>query len=98
MRTTRRQRFLTATVAWLALMMLVVVAVGNLPLELFYITALFGFIIILELTTPSHVTLQWRRGLRWVVVTGLLVFGVIILRRAIQVLPSGFEQELFGVI
>lgn len=97
MRATRRQQFLTATIAWLALMMLVVV-VGDLSLEIFYITALFGFIVILELTAPSHATPEWRQRLWWFVAAGLLIFGVLIIRRAIRVLPSGFEQELLGML
>lgn len=85
----RRQRFIHGNLAWMLATALALVLLDALTLELFFVVSLIGFLVIIELATPVAVTPQWRRRLRWVVAVGLLVFGYIVVRRILAILPPG---------
>ena len=85
-------RFVHAQMAWMLGVVVVLVAVGSLDLELFFVLSLIGFLVVVELTAPAVVTPTWRRRLRWFVAVGLLVFGYIVVRRILEILPP----EVFG--
>lgn len=89
MTTRRRYRFVTGNLAWQLAAALLLTALGALTLELFFVVSLIGFLVVTELTAPFHVTPAWRRRLRWVVALGLLVFGVVVVKRILAILPSG---------
>jgi hypothetical protein len=89
MSTRRRHRFVVGNLAWQLTAALVLVALGALSLELFFVVALIGFLVITELTAPFHVTPAWRRRLRWLIAGGLVVFGWIVVKRILAILPPG---------
>ncbi|WP_231186649.1 hypothetical protein [Haladaptatus sp. DYF46] len=89
MSTQRRQRFIHAQLAWMLASLLVLAALGFLTLELFFVLSLIGLLVIVELTAPFNVTPRWRRRLRWLIALGLVVFGVIVVRRILSILPAG---------
>jgi hypothetical protein len=68
---------------------LVLALVGSLELELFFVLSLIGFLVVVELTAPIAVTPTWRRRLPWLIALGLLVFGAIVIRRILEILPPG---------
>jgi hypothetical protein len=51
--------------------------------------SLIGFLVVVELTEPIRITPTWRRRLRWLIPPALLVFGYIVIRRILEILPSG---------
>lgn len=69
--------------------LLVLAALSALSLELFFVCSLIGFLVIVELTAPFTVTPEWRSRLKWVVLAGLAVFGYIVVRRILEILPPG---------
>lgn len=85
----RRQRFVHGTLAWMLATVLALVLLHALSLELFFVVSLIGFLVMIELATPVAVTPEWRRRLRWIVAVGLLVFGYVVVRRILAILPSG---------
>lgn len=87
--TERRQRFLLATTGWLLLTVISLTVLSSLTLELFFITSLIGFLVVIELTAPFSVTPRWRSRLRWLIAVGLIVFGYIVVTRILQILPPG---------
>lgn len=89
MPTRQRQQFIIGHVAWLLGTLLVLSVLGALSLELFFVVSLIGFLIVVELTAPFAVTPMWRRRLRWIIGLGLLVFGYIVVRRILAILPAG---------
>lgn len=89
MATARRDRFVHATVAWLLGCALLLTLLDALSYELFFVLGLIGFLIVTELTAPFTVTPTWRRRLKWLIALGLVVFGVIVVRRILAILPSG---------
>lgn len=64
-------------------------ALGSLSLELFFVLSLIGFLVVVELTAPIAVTPTWRRRLPWLIAMGLIVFGFIVIRRILEILPEG---------
>ena len=89
MPTRRRQQFIVGTVAWQAGAVLVLVLLGSLSLELFFVVSLIGFLVVTELTAPFAVTPAWRRRLKWLIALGLAGFGYVVVRRILEILPPG---------
>lgn len=89
MATARRQRFVHATIAWLLAAALVLVLLESLSYELFFVVALIGFLVVTELTAPFEVTPRWRARLKWLIAIGLVVFGYVVIRRILAILPRG---------
>jgi hypothetical protein len=87
MPTPQRQQFIIGQMAWSVGAVVVLTLLGALSLELFFVVSLIGFLVLVELTAPFTVTPVWRRRLRWVIAFGLLVFGYIVTRRIVEILP-----------
>ena len=85
----RRRRFVHGNIAWMLATALALLLLDALTLELFFVLSLVGFLVTIELATPVAITPQWRRRLRWIVAVGLLVFGYIVVRRILAILPAG---------
>lgn len=87
---TRRQRqFINAQVGWMLATVVVLAVVGSLSLELFFVLSLIGFLVVVELTAPIAVTPRWRRRIPWLIAIGLVVFGYVVVRRILEILPEG---------
>ncbi|GAA0220608.1 hypothetical protein [Halobaculum roseum] len=89
MTTRRRARFVRAQMAWMLGATLVLVLLGSLSLELAFVVSLIGFLVVTELTAPFAVTPDWRRRLVWIIALGLAVFGYVVIRRILAILPPG---------
>jgi hypothetical protein len=75
--------------AWALASALVLALLGALEYELFFVTTLIGFLVVVELTAPLRITPQWRRRLKWLIAIGLAVFAYIVVRRILDILPPG---------
>jgi len=89
MATRRRTRLVHATLAWLLASVLMLVLLDALSYELVFVVGLIGFLVIVELTAPLNVQPSWRRRLLWLILLGVLVFGGIVVRRILTILPPG---------
>ena len=89
MPTRRRQQFVVGNLAWWLGALLVLSVLGSLSLELFFVVSLIGFLVVVELTAPFTVTPAWLRRLVWLIGIGLAVFGYIVVRRILEILPPG---------
>ena len=87
MATARRLRFIHGITAWLLGTIIVLAALDAVSYELVFVLGLIGLLIVTELTAPLNVTPAWRSRLRWPIAVGLVVFGVIVIRRIIEILP-----------
>lgn len=88
MATARRMRFVHGQTAWMLAALLALVLLDAFSYELFFVLSLIGFLIVTELTAPQLVTPEWRRRLRWPILIGLLIFGVIVARRIYEILEG----------
>lgn len=89
MPTHRRRRFIHGQTAWMLLAVIVLALLDALTLELFFVLSLIGFLVVTELTAPFNVTPEWRKRLTWIIALGLVIFGYIVIRRILEILPSG---------
>lgn len=80
-------RFVRYVVAWMLATLIILALLGSVELELFFVISLIGVLVVTELMTPFNVRPEWHRRLRWVIVLGLGVFGYIVIRRIIAILP-----------
>lgn len=83
----KRRWFVHAHLAWMIAAALVLSLLNSLTYELFFVTSLIGFLVVIQLTAPFRVTPPWRRRLRWITVLGLLIFVMILTRRVLTILP-----------
>ncbi|XVH32204.1 hypothetical protein ACNS7O_03205 [Haloferacaceae archaeon DSL9] len=89
MTTVRRTRFIHAQLAWMLAVILLLALLDALALDLFFVLSLIGFLVVVELTAPFSVTPTWRKRLWIVIGLGLVGFGVIVVRRILEILPPG---------
>jgi hypothetical protein len=89
MATRRRNQLVHGQLAWMLGTIVALTLLGALTYELFFVVSLIGFLIVVELTAPFNVTPRWRRRLRWIILLGLIVFGYIVVRRILAILPPG---------
>jgi uncharacterized membrane protein HdeD (DUF308 family) len=87
METRRRRRFVHAQLAWMLAAVVVLAALESLTLELFFVLSLIGFLVVVELTAPVAVSPRWRRRIPWLIAAGLAIFGYIVVRRILEILP-----------
>jgi hypothetical protein len=85
----RRDRFLVAHLAWMVATLFVLVVLESFSYELFFVVSLIGLLVVTELTMPFRVTPRWQRRLRWLVLLGLVGFGYVVVRRILEILPTG---------
>lgn len=86
--TTQRQiRFVHGQIAWMLGTVLALALLSAFSYELFFLLSVLGLLIVTGLTTPMHITPTWRARLKWVIVVGLVVVGVIVVRRILEILP-----------
>lgn len=88
MGTVRRHRYINGVMAWCLGSLLVLVLLGSFSFELFFVISLIGLLIVTELTAPVTITPAWRRRLRWPLLLGLVIFGLIVLRRIYEILEG----------
>jgi dolichyl-phosphate-mannose--protein O-mannosyl transferase len=89
MATRRRQRFVHGQLAWMLGTVLALALLESLSYELFFVVSLIGFLVVTELTAPFNVTPRWRRRLTYLIAIGLVVFGYVVVRRILEILPPG---------
>lgn len=89
MQRTRRIQFVHVQIAWMIGAILTLTVLSSLTAELFFVVSLIGLLIVAELTAPFRITPKWRKRL-WVVIgIGLVGFGIIVVRRILEILPPG---------
>jgi hypothetical protein len=69
--------------------LLALALLGAVSLELFFVVSLIGFLVVVQLTAPFNVTPRWRTRLKWFVLIGLVLFGYIVIKRILEILPRG---------
>jgi hypothetical protein len=62
----------------------ILASLGSLTLEYAFVVSFVGFVVVTALTSPVHVTVDWRTRLRWPLVAGAVVFVVLVGRRTIE--------------
>ena len=77
-----------ALALWLFFVIFFMVLSQQLNLEIFFVLWLIGLLVVTELTetvyvTPTH--LRYRRG---IIAAGVIIFGIIVARKVLEILAS----------
>lgn len=84
----RRRQFVHAQLAWMLGTIVVLSTLRTFSMELFFIVSLVGLLVTVELTAPVNVSPRWRARLKWILVLGMLGFGLFMAKRVVEFLPS----------
>ncbi len=72
--------------AWMFVVLTLMTLTQAFDITLFFILILIGFLVLVELMSPYHVSPRWLRRLSWVVAAGVIVFMLIVAKRAMEIL------------
>lgn len=83
---TKSQKLVYAFGAWMFTVLALLVLFQSLSAEYFFVLCLIGFLIIVELSGPFTVRPAWRRRVNVVIIVGVLVFGLIVVNKVLDIL------------
>lgn len=89
MATQRRMRFVRGQIAWMVATVLMLVLLGSVSYELFFLLSVLGLLVVTGLTLPATVTPRWRVRLKWLIRIALVGVAVVVIRRILAILPPG---------
>ena len=85
----QRLRFIYGQTAWMLATLFALTLLGALSLELLFVISFIGLLVMTTLTAPFTLTPQWHGRLKWLILLALIVFGIIVIRRILAILPPG---------
>jgi hypothetical protein len=87
--TEQKKRLAVAVlVIWLLLVLFFMILARNLSLEIFFVLWLIGLLVVIELVSPAFVRPSHLRAVRYVIAAGVVVFGVIVAEKVMEILAA----------
>lgn len=83
---TETQRFVYSLLALTFATVAVLVLLNVYALEIFLILIIIEFLVLIELTKPSMITMAWRKNITIFVVICVIVFAIILYQRTVTLL------------
>ena len=83
---TATQRFVYSLLALTFVTIALLVILNVYALEIFLILIIIEFLVLVELTKPSVITMAWRKNIAIFVVICVIVFAIILYQRTVTVL------------
>jgi hypothetical protein len=84
----KKQLAIAVLVTWLLLVIFFMILARNLNLEIFFVLWLIGLLVIVELISPAFVRPSYLRYLRYIIAAGVIVFGVIVAQKVMEILAA----------
>jgi|WetSurMetagenome_2_1015567.scaffolds.fasta_scaffold75683_1 hypothetical protein len=78
-----------ALALWLFIIAVSMLLSNRIDLELFFILCFIGVLVIMQFMEPSYVKPKYLRYIRYLIVAGIVIFGLIIALKILDIL--GFE-------
>jgi hypothetical protein len=78
-----------ALAVWFVLIAVFMILGQNFNFEIFFVLSLIGFLIIVELIAPKYIQPGYMRYIQYILVAGIVIFGVIVVQKVIDIL--GYE-------
>ena len=85
----REQIAIIALAGWLSLITVLLFLAHNVDLSVFFVLALIGFLIIVELMSPKYIQPGYLRYIKYLLAAGIVVFGLIVIQKVMDIL--GFK-------
>jgi len=83
---TETQRFVYSLLALTFVTIALLVLLHVYALEIFLILIIIEFLVLIELTKPSTITMAWRKNIAIFVIICVIVFAIILYQRTVTVL------------
>jgi len=83
---TETQRFVYSLLALTFVTIALLVLLNVHALEIFLILIIIEFLVLVELTKPSMITMAWRKNIAIFVVICVIVFAIILYQRTVTIL------------
>lgn len=79
---------ISALAAWVVLVIGFMVLARTLDLEIFFVLWLIGILIVVELASDHMATPRYLSVLKLVIASGVILFGVIVARKIMEILSQ----------
>lgn len=84
----KKHMAISALAAWVVLVIGFMVLARTLDLEIFFVLWLIGILIIVELVSDHAATPRYLGALKMVIAAGVILFGVIVARKILEILAE----------
>ena len=82
----KQQIAIIALAVWLTLIAVFMLLAQSVDLEIFFVLSLIGFLVIAELIAPNYIQPGYMRYIRYILAAGIVLFGVIVVQKVLDVL------------
>ncbi len=84
----KKQLAIIGLIIWLLLVLFFMILTRTLNIEIFFVLWLLGLLVIVEFIGPSFVQPTYVRYLKNLITAGIIVFGVIVAKKVMEILNS----------
>jgi hypothetical protein len=84
----KEQIAIIALAVWLTLITIFMLLARSVNIEIFFVLALIGFLIIVELIAPKYVQPGYLRYIRYLLAVAIVIFGVIVGQKVMEILTQ----------
>ena len=85
----KEQIAIIALAVWLILISVFMILARNVDFEIFFVLALIGLLIIVELISPKYIQPRYMRSIKYLLAAAIVVFGLIVVQKILEIL--GFK-------
>jgi len=82
----KEQIAIIALAVWLTLIAVFMLLAQSVNLEIFFVLALIGFLIIVELIAQKYVQPGYLRYIRYLLAVAIVIFGLIVAQKVMEIL------------
>jgi hypothetical protein len=88
MRVSKKHIATFSLIIWLLIIIFFMILSQNLNLEIFFVLWLIGLLVIVELIDPPFSQPRYIRYIKYVVAAGVVIFGVIVAQKVLEIIGS----------
>jgi hypothetical protein len=85
----REQIAIIALAGWLTVIAVSLILTQKVDLSIFFVLALIGLLIIVELISPKYIQPRYMRSIKYLLAAAIVVFGLIVVQKILEIL--GFK-------
>ena len=82
----KEQIAIIALAVWLTVISVFMLLARSVNLEIFFVLALIGFLIIVELIAPKYVQPAYLRHIKYLLAAAIVIFGAIVALKVMEIL------------
>ncbi len=71
---------------WLTVISVFMIVAQSIDFQIFFVLALIGFLIIVQLISPNYIKPGYLRYIRFVLVAAIVLFGLIVAQKVMEIL------------